>query len=59
MTGGQTNLTLQAEKTSSKDSIDIDLSKISLRNAESSVRSLDEHSKYLTEMLKLDDEAKW
>lgn len=59
MTGGQTNLTLQAEKTSSKNTIDIDLSKISLRNAESSVKNLDEHNKYLTEMLKLDDSAKW
>lgn len=59
MTGGQTNLTLQAEKASSKDNIDIDLSKISLRNAESSVKNLNEHNNYLTEMLKLDDSAKW
>ncbi|AIT08617.1 DNA polymerase III subunit epsilon [Candidatus Francisella endociliophora] len=59
MTGGQTNLMLQAEKTSSKNNIDIDVSKLNLRSADSSIHNLDEHDKYLTEMLKLEAEAKW
>lgn len=59
MTGGQTNLSLQTSKSSSKDNIDLDVSKLNLRRANDSIINIDEHNKYLTEMLKLEEDVKW
>ncbi|MDE4959443.1 DNA polymerase III subunit epsilon, partial [Francisella tularensis subsp. holarctica] len=43
MTGGQTNLSMQTAKTVSKNSIDIDVNKINLRNAEDSISDISAH----------------
>lgn len=60
MTGGQTNLTLQTStKKLSKNKVDIDLNKLRLRHADQSIKNIDEHDKYLTNLLKLQEEAKW
>ncbi|AJC48935.1 DNA polymerase III subunit epsilon [Allofrancisella guangzhouensis] len=57
MTGGQTKLSLQAYKSATKDSADIDFEKLNLRQA--SVFNLEEHNKYLKEVLKLEEEIRW
>lgn len=59
MTGGQTNLTLQAAKTTSKNTIDIDVNKLNLRNANNTIVNIDEHDMYLSDVLKLEEDAKW
>ena len=56
MTGGQTKLSLQEDKVTSKDSIDIDVSSLNLRKAE--VVNTQAHNDYLTNVLKIIDE-KW
>ncbi|AJJ47248.1 hypothetical protein FTDG_00541 [Francisella tularensis subsp. novicida GA99-3548] len=59
MTGGQTNLSLQTAKTVSKNSIDIDVNKLNLRNAEDSISDISVHHSYLSNLLKLEEDAKW
>lgn len=56
MTGGQTNLSLHADKTISKDKIGIDVSNLKLRKAE--VIDTKAHDDYLTNVLNIVDE-KW
>lgn len=56
MTGGQTNLSLQADKVTSKGNIGIDLSGLNLRKVE--VKDTQPHDDYLTNVLKIIDE-KW
>ncbi|AEI36203.1 MULTISPECIES: DNA polymerase III subunit epsilon [Francisella] len=59
MTGGQTNLTLHTAKNASKDNIDIDFGKLNLRSANETVINTSEHDKYLCELLRLEESAKW
>ncbi|MGQ4005204.1 DNA polymerase III subunit epsilon [Francisellaceae bacterium CB300] len=53
MTGGQTNLSLNADKASSKNKIEIDVSTLNLRRAE--VTDTTAHDNYLKDILKLTD----
>ena len=55
MTGGQTNLSLNADKAGSKDKIEIDVSLLNLRKAE--VKDIVAHDNYLKNILKLTDKA--
>ncbi|MEY8716505.1 DNA polymerase III subunit epsilon [Francisella philomiragia] len=59
MTGGQTNLVLQTTKNASKDTIDIDFDKLKLRSANETIINISEHDKYLCNILKLEESAKW
>ncbi|MEY8702152.1 DNA polymerase III subunit epsilon [Francisella philomiragia] len=59
MTGGQTNLVLQTTKKASKNSIDIDFNKLNLRSANETIINISEHDKYLCNILKLEESAKW
>ena len=53
MTGGQTNLSLNADKASSKNKIEIDTSSLNLRKVE--VTNITAHDNYLKDILKLTD----
>ena len=55
MTGGQTNLSLNADKAGSKDKIEIDVSSLNLRKAE--VKDIAAHDDYIKDVLKLTDKA--
>ena len=55
MTGGQTNLSLNADKAGSKDKIVIDVSSLNLRKAE--VKDIAAHDDYIKDVLKLTDKA--
>ena len=57
MTGGQTKLSLQTAESTNLNNIDIDLGKLNLRQANQG--DFAEHDKYLTEILKLEAEARW
>lgn len=59
MTGGQTNLVLQTTKNASKDTMDIDFDKLKLRSANETIINISEHDKYLCNILKLEESAKW
>ena len=59
MTGGQTNLSLQTVKTVSKNSIDIDVNELNLRKADDSISDISAHHNYLSNLLKLEEDAKW
>ncbi|ALB01625.1 DNA polymerase III subunit epsilon [Francisella persica ATCC VR-331] len=59
MTGGQTNLSLQTVKTVSKNSIDIDVNKLNLRKADDSISDITTHHSYLSNLLKLEEDAQW
>ena len=59
MTGGQTNLVLQTTKNASNDTIDIDFDKLKLRSANETIINISEHDKYLCNILKLEESAKW
>lgn len=59
MTGGQTNLVLQTTKNASKNSIDIDFDKLNLRSASENIINISAHDKYLCDILKLEESAKW
>jgi DNA polymerase-3 subunit epsilon len=56
MTGGQTNLSLNADKASSKNKIEIDTSSLNLRKVE--VTNITAHDNYLKDILKLTD-TRW
>jgi DNA polymerase III subunit epsilon len=53
MTGGQTNLSFNADKASSKNKIEIDTSSLNLRKVE--VTNITAHDNYLKDILKLTD----
>jgi DNA polymerase-3 subunit epsilon len=55
MTGGQTNLSLQADKAGSKDKIEMDISLLNLRKVE--VKNIKAHDNYLVDVLKLTDKT--
>ena len=55
MTGGQTNLSLYADKASTKDRIEIDVSLLNLREVE--VKDTKVHDNYLTDVLKMIDKT--
>ncbi|ASG68297.1 DNA polymerase III subunit epsilon [Francisella halioticida] len=59
MTGGQTNLMLQTVKTTSKNNIDIDISKLNLRKADETVKNISDHQEYLENILKLQEDNIW
>ncbi|MBD5784407.1 DNA polymerase III subunit epsilon, partial [Francisella tularensis subsp. holarctica] len=55
----QTNLSMQTAKTVSKNSIDIDVNKLNVRNAEDSISDISANHSYLSNLLKLEEDAKW
>lgn len=59
MTGGQTNLTLQTAKATSKDNINLDFTKLNLRSADETIKDINDHQEYLKKILKLQEDNIW